>query len=92
MPSLASPFAPQKEPKLVRARQIPEWETYDSEIARFAQSLVQEGKIKASAIAASVNDLASIGTKDEKKVEADGDGAEEVEPETKGGKHDAGDL
>lgn len=29
----------QKEPKLDRARQIPEWEVYDSEIAEFARRL-----------------------------------------------------
>lgn len=52
----------QKEPKLVRARQIPEWEVYDAEIANFARKLVQDGKIRGGAIAASSNDLASIGT------------------------------
>jgi len=50
-----------KEPKLVRARQIPEWEIYDAEIANFARKLVQDGKIRGGAIAASSNDLASIG-------------------------------
>ena len=29
----------QKEPKLDRARQIPEWEIYDNEIAAFARTL-----------------------------------------------------
>ena len=47
----------QKEPKLKRARQIPEWDVYDREIADFA------AKISGSqgALAASVDDLA--GTK-----------------------------
>lgn len=42
-----------KEPKLVRARQIPEWDTYDREIARFAATLDNNG-----ALAANVDDLA----------------------------------
>ncbi|KAF9513801.1 glycosyltransferase family 24 protein [Hydnum rufescens UP504] len=50
-----------KEPKLSRARQIPEWEKYDAEVASFAQKLVEEGKIHSHAVAASANDLASIG-------------------------------
>ncbi|KAL1411228.1 killer toxin resistant protein [Vanrija albida] len=44
-----------KEPKLVRARQIPEWDTYDREIAAFAASLESD----AGALAANVDDLAS---------------------------------
>lgn len=44
----------QKEPKLKRARQIPEWDTYDREIAAFAARISgNEG-----ALAASVDDLA----------------------------------
>ena len=35
-------YSLQKEPKLDRARQIPEWEVYDNEIAAFARRL-QEG-------------------------------------------------
>jgi len=34
----------QKEPKLARARQIPEWEQYDGEIARFTRRLADEGR------------------------------------------------
>jgi UDP-glucose:glycoprotein glucosyltransferase len=52
----------QKEPKLVRARQIPEWEQYDGEIARFARRLANEGRIHASAAAADVNELAKAGS------------------------------
>ncbi|KZV60832.1 glycosyltransferase family 24 protein [Peniophora sp. CONT] len=48
-----------KEPKLARARQIPEWEVYDSEIARLARRLADEGVIHASAAAADVSDLAN---------------------------------
>lgn len=80
----------QKEPKLVRARQIPEWEEYDGEIARFAQSLVHDGKIKASAIAASVNELASIGTQ---KTDGEGEAPADTSAEDPAAvKHDAGDL
>lgn len=44
-----------KEPKLVRARQIPEWDTYDRDIAAFAKRIEgQTGK----GMAASVDALA----------------------------------
>lgn len=33
----------QKEPKLDRAKQIPEWEVYDAEISAFAQRLKESG-------------------------------------------------
>nr|XP_019013386.1 UDP-glucose:glycoprotein glucosyltransferase [Kwoniella pini CBS 10737]OCF52167.1 UDP-glucose:glycoprotein glucosyltransferase [Kwoniella pini CBS 10737] len=47
-----------KEPKLVRARQIPEWDLYDREIATFAAKL--EGQeVGVGALAASVDDLAA---------------------------------
>ena len=52
----------QKEPKLARARKIPEWEEYDSEIARFTRRLAEEGRIHASAAAADVNELAKAGS------------------------------
>jgi UDP-glucose:glycoprotein glucosyltransferase len=48
----------QKEPKLSRARQIPEWSQYDAEIATFARKLVKEGKIGSSALGAEVDALA----------------------------------
>ncbi|EJC97612.1 uncharacterized protein FOMMEDRAFT_171561 [Fomitiporia mediterranea MF3/22] len=48
-----------KEPKLSRARQIPEWEEYDAEIARFARSLADAGKIRSHIAAADSNVLAS---------------------------------
>nr|XP_018263998.1 UDP-glucose:glycoprotein glucosyltransferase [Kwoniella dejecticola CBS 10117]OBR86156.1 UDP-glucose:glycoprotein glucosyltransferase [Kwoniella dejecticola CBS 10117] len=47
-----------KEPKLVRARQIPEWDLYDREIASFAARLQGE-EVGVGALAASVDDLAS---------------------------------
>ncbi|PCH34985.1 glycosyltransferase family 24 protein [Wolfiporia cocos MD-104 SS10] len=50
-----------KEPKLVRARQIPEWEEYDAEIARFARKLAEEGKMRSEIVAADVNVLADVG-------------------------------
>jgi UDP-glucose:glycoprotein glucosyltransferase len=52
----------QKEPKLERARKIPEWEQYDSEIAHFTRRLAEEGSIHASAAAADVNELAKAGS------------------------------
>ncbi|KAF8631762.1 hypothetical protein AX15_002201 [Amanita polypyramis BW_CC] len=51
-----------KEPKLSRARQIPEWEEYDTEIARFTRKLTQEGKIRSGMAAADVNALANAGS------------------------------
>ncbi|KAJ8081870.1 killer toxin resistant protein [Marasmius tenuissimus] len=50
-----------KEPKLSRARQIPEWEEYDGEIAAFARKLAQEGKIKSRIAIADTNVLANAG-------------------------------
>ncbi|KAI0042052.1 glycosyltransferase family 24 protein [Auriscalpium vulgare] len=50
-----------KEPKLSRARQIPEWEVYDSEIAGFARRLADEGRILGSAAVADINELANAG-------------------------------
>ncbi|KAH8979146.1 hypothetical protein EDB86DRAFT_3147569 [Lactarius hatsudake] len=44
-----------------RARQIPKWEQYDTEIARFTRRLMNEGRIHASAAAADVNKLAEAG-------------------------------
>ncbi len=52
----------QKEPKLARARQIPEWEQYDGEIAHFTRRLADEGRIRASVAAADVNELANAGS------------------------------
>jgi UDP-glucose:glycoprotein glucosyltransferase len=53
----------QKEPKLARARQIPEWTSYDNEIADFARSLADAGKLRSRAISGSVDALASVGKK-----------------------------
>ncbi|KAI9567473.1 hypothetical protein HD554DRAFT_966294 [Boletus coccyginus] len=50
----------QKEPKLSRARRIPEWEEYN-EIARFVCRLVAEGKIHASVATADSNVPAGSG-------------------------------
>ncbi|KAG8741941.1 hypothetical protein FRC10_002252 [Ceratobasidium sp. 414] len=52
-----------KEPKLARARQIPEWTSYDNEIADFARSLADAGKLRSRAISGSVDALASVGKK-----------------------------
>ncbi|KAJ7785207.1 UDP-glucose:glycoprotein glucosyltransferase-domain-containing protein [Mycena maculata] len=51
-----------KEPKLARARQIPEWEEYDSEISRFASKLAQDGVIRSGIVAADANALAATGS------------------------------
>jgi len=53
---------PQKEPKLARARQIPEWEEYDTEIAQFTRQLAEEGKIHSRMATADTNVLAGAGT------------------------------
>ncbi|KAF7307809.1 hypothetical protein MKEN_01141000 [Mycena kentingensis (nom. inval.)] len=50
-----------KEPKLDRARQIPEWEEYDSEISRFARKLAEDGVIRSGIVAVDVNALAGGG-------------------------------
>ncbi|CAE6460119.1 unnamed protein product [Rhizoctonia solani] len=52
-----------KEPKLARARQIPEWTLYDNEIAEFARNLADSGKLRSRAISGSVDALASVGNK-----------------------------
>jgi len=48
----------QKEPKLARARQIPEWEQYDTEIAQFTRELSVQGKIHSRMATADANVLA----------------------------------
>ncbi|KJE01643.1 UDP-glucose:glycoprotein glucosyltransferase [Cryptococcus gattii NT-10] len=67
-----------KEPKLVRARQIPEWDVYDQEIAAFAARVSEEGE-ESGALAVSVDDLASEGhvsgvEKKEEETERGNDG------------------
>ena len=52
----------QKEPKLARARKIPEWEAYDAEIARFARKLAKDGIIHSGMAAADANVLANVGS------------------------------
>lgn len=54
-------FFLQKEPKLARARKIPEWEAYDAEIAHFARKLAEEGVIRSDVAAADANVLANEG-------------------------------
>ena len=80
----------QKEPKLARARQIPEWEEYDSEIAQLSRSLAAEGKIRSRMATADANVLAgatngaSIDQDTENKiqesvVESEGNRGEELD-------------
>ncbi|EIN08165.1 glycosyltransferase family 24 protein [Punctularia strigosozonata HHB-11173 SS5] len=47
-----------KEPKLERARKIPEWEEYDAEVARLTRHLTEAGLLRSSSIASDVNALA----------------------------------
>ncbi|RXW17921.1 hypothetical protein EST38_g7933 [Candolleomyces aberdarensis] len=47
-----------KEPKLSRARQIPEWEVYDTEIANLTRRLAEQGKIHSGLSTADTNVLA----------------------------------
>ncbi|KDR79892.1 hypothetical protein GALMADRAFT_242006 [Galerina marginata CBS 339.88] len=67
-----------KEPKLARARQIPEWEEYDTEIARFTRDLAAQGKIHSRIATADVNALAGGSTSVDSKKED-----EDVETDTK---------
>ena len=66
---ILSPY--QKEPKLARARQIPEWEEYDSEIAQLSRSLAAEGKIHSRMASADANVLAGAtnGGQDTKEIQ-----------------------
>ena len=82
----------QKEPKLARARQIPEWEEYDSEIAQLSRSLAAEGKIRSGMATADANMLAGGATngvsdgKDKSQGSAVADRSED--PEVKSVKED----
>ncbi|KAF9077351.1 glycosyltransferase family 24 protein [Rhodocollybia butyracea] len=69
-----------KEPKLARARQIPEWEEYDSEIAKFARKLAEEGKIRSRIAAADANALAQTASGAGAILESDN--AEAVDEQT----------
>jgi len=46
---------------LARARQIPEWEAYDNEIATFAKGLKEKGLLKSEIAAQDTNALANDG-------------------------------
>ncbi|KAG9126087.1 hypothetical protein FRC07_004930 [Ceratobasidium sp. 392] len=71
-----------KEPKLARARQIPEWTSYDNEIADFARSLADAGKLRSRAISGSVDALASVGKKAPAGEEAPASAPESPETES----------
>ena len=71
--ALCSDECIQKEPKLSRARQIPEWEEYDAEIAHFSRELAQEGKIHSRLATAGADILASAGVAPS-KTEAEEEG------------------
>ena len=65
----------QKEPKLVRARKIPEWEAYDNEIADFARTLAEKGSLGSENAKAATEDVArlagSVGFADAEATETD---------------------
>ncbi|CAL1698787.1 unnamed protein product [Somion occarium] len=65
-----------KEPKLARARQIPEWSTYDAGISQFARSLADKGLIRAGIVAADANVLAEGGVGKDSKSETASDNVE----------------
>lgn len=52
----------QKEPKLARAKHIPEWEEYDTEVARFTRQLADKGVIRSGMSVADTNVLADVGS------------------------------
>ncbi|KNZ76128.1 UDP-glucose:glycoprotein glucosyltransferase [Termitomyces sp. J132] len=58
-----------KEPKLDRARQIPEWEEYDREIAQFTRQLADAGVIHSGLATADTNVLANAGTTQQENFE-----------------------
>ncbi|KAI0696066.1 glycosyltransferase family 24 protein [Cytidiella melzeri] len=60
-----------KEPKLARAKHIPEWEEYDSEIARFAHRLYERGIIRSGMVDADASVLADVGSAARSKMEND---------------------
>ncbi|KIP02024.1 glycosyltransferase family 24 protein [Phlebiopsis gigantea 11061_1 CR5-6] len=66
-----------KEPKLARAKHIPEWEEYDSEIAQFARKLAESGLIHAGMADADATVLADVGAG--RRVAADADAQESTE-------------
>jgi len=60
-----------KEPKLSRARQIPEWEDYDTEISQFARKLADKGVIRSAAYAGGADSLVDLGAAESQKEEAE---------------------
>ncbi|PPQ88795.1 hypothetical protein CVT25_010481 [Psilocybe cyanescens] len=73
-----------KEPKLARARQIPEWDEYDTEIARFTRDLAKAGKVHSRIATADASVLAGGGAADKKQdaevVEETQDDSQTEEP------------
>lgn len=73
---MATP-APQKEPKLARARKIPEWEVYDAEVAALAKRLASHRTIELGLV--SSDELAKIAAMDDPS-----EGASTAEGEAEG--------
>lgn len=74
----------QKEPKLARARQIPEWEEYDAEIARFARKLADDGIIHSGMATADTNVLANAGATSSDATESSKDDQPQADVEDPG--------
>ncbi|KZT24849.1 glycosyltransferase family 24 protein [Neolentinus lepideus HHB14362 ss-1] len=74
-----------KEPKLARARQIPEWEEYDAEISRFARNLAEDGLIRSDIATAGADVLASVAAGAAAPVVENADLLEKPEAETEEG-------
>lgn len=81
---ITAPGQLQKEPKLARARAIPEWSEYDGEIATFTRRLAREGKLRSELTTADVSALAGESA-EPKSVDdgAEGEGVEERDQEVK---------
>ncbi|GLB42376.1 putative UDP-glucose:Glycoprotein Glucosyltransferase [Lyophyllum shimeji] len=73
-----------KEPKLERARKIPEWEEYDAEIARFARKLADEGVIRSGMAAADTNVLANAGAASSGVIEGSDEPSDKIDDRTPG--------
>lgn len=71
----------QKEPKLSRARQIPEWEEYDAEVSQFARKLADQGIIRSAAYASGADTLANVGAAKPPAEQTDGESKVLAEPE-----------
>jgi UDP-glucose:glycoprotein glucosyltransferase len=73
-----------KEPKLARARQIPEWDVYDQEVAAFARRIEgKAGKAMASSVEALAGDAIpdADSTQEDAAASVEENGARRIEDE-----------